>query len=134
MNYKDMTQNIINKQDRVSRLEYNLREAQAELRDAEKTLTDAMIRGDVPEEFTAHGVGWKLDTTTRIRPVKEYSQKVVDWIEQNGGADLVQPSMHWARRDAFLREAMINENSEVVIPDELAGMIQVDIHPRVKRS
>lgn len=134
MNHNDLTQKILHAQDRVNRLAYNLKEAEAQLRNAETDLINAMIRGDVPEEFAANGLSWKLDTTTRIRPVKEHSQSVVAWIEANGGADLVQPSMHWARRDAFLKEALLDESGEPSIPDELAGMIHVDVHPRVKKS
>lgn len=134
MNHKELTQRILSAQKRVSELEEELKTATTNLRSAEQDLIDAMIRGDVPEEFTANGVSWKLDTTTRVRPVKEYSQKVVEWIAANGGADLVQPSMHWARRDAFLREAVIGEAGEPVVPDELAGMLHVDIHPKIKKS
>lgn len=132
MNYNDYTTRIIECQQHVAETEEANRIAKQRLEEAKKQLIDAMIMGDVPAEFSANGLKWKLDADTFVRPVKEHAQEVVSWISRNGGSDLVQPSMHWARRDAFLRETVLQDDGDPVVPEELAGKLVVDTVPRLK--
>lgn len=107
-----------------------LAEANTRLADSEQRLADAMIDADI-QKIVHGGIAFTLDISTRVRPLNGHQDDVIDWIIHNGGADLVKPSMHHARRDSFLREMLKDEHGETVIPTELVGLVQVENRPRV---
>ncbi len=99
--------------------------------DAEQRVIDAMI-DDCVDKISVDGRSYKLDKTIQLSPETDMSDFVVKWIEQNGGADLTTPQMHWKRRNSFLNESFITDDGTVLIPAELVGAVKVYEAPRLK--
>jgi hypothetical protein len=126
------------------RQEAHLKELKRDLLAAEERIIGAFLDLDDPSAaVTRHGKKWKLDMTTDIRPMTieddkvtsaQINDDVVQWIETHGGESLTVPAMHWSKRNKFLRDTLIDDDGNVVIPDELQGLIRVDDRPTLKRT
>ncbi len=69
---------------------------------------------------------WKLRIQHIITPEADHTDDVCEWIKQNGGASLAKTSMHWASRDKFLRELLLDDEGQVAeIPEDLQGLVKV---------
>lgn len=75
------------------------------------------------------GRKWKAAQVAVPAVIDGQQDDVVEWIKANGGADLVKPAMHWARRDSFLKQKLIDDEGNVTIPEELAGALEVKDFP-----
>lgn len=83
--------------------------------------------------FERGGTLWYPEHRTFISPVPAMKAAVEAWVAANGGEDLVKTTMHAGSRDAFLREHMLNDEGEAVIPSELSGAIKVFEQTKIKR-
>lgn len=124
---------ILQLEDDIAEYEKLATDAKADLRERERELADSMVAAGVPF-FGYAGKRWTADAKTYVKPATGESDAVVKWIEANGGSDLVQPSMHWQRRDSFLREQFLDDDGcELPLPDALVGKVSFHTEPTVTR-
>ncbi len=134
VNYADLTQAIIDAETGVAAAEAQLSEAKKKLHNAEANLIHAIQTGMVPHDFNAHGYRWSYDSKTLVTPVdKEAVDDVVQWILRNGGKSMMKETMHAASRDKFLRETLVTDDGEAIIPDDLAAFVKTDSLPRIAK-
>ncbi len=133
--FVSLTDEVLKAEREVERLDKLLSDAKSVQRRCEQEVLQAMIMGTIPTKFNAHGRTWNYDSTISITPAsKEYTDIVCEWIKNNGGEDLVKPSMHAASRDKFLREHFIDEDGDVTeLPDELKDCVKVDSFAKLRR-
>lgn len=134
MNYADLTAEILDAERVVAEREAALSKAKEALRNAEANLIHAVQTGLVPHDFNAHGYRWAYDSRTLVTPAdKDAVDEVVEWIKRNGGEALVKKTMHAASRDKFLRETLVTDDGEAVIPEELQPYVKTDSLPRIAK-
>lgn len=134
--FEQLTTRILNAEKKVATLDEELGIAKTQLREAQDRLVEAMESGAVPTEFAHAGYKWKLEAKTLVQPAPGMQADVVNWIIENGGEDLVKPSVHPQSRDSFLREHLIRPDGTVNIPLELEGLVReyVKTTPRKRKA
>jgi hypothetical protein len=99
---------------------------------AEEQVIDCFVMEEV-DKISVDGRSYRVDVVPRIAPAAGAGDAVVAWIVDNGGADLVQPSMNAQRRNKFLRESCIDDTTGVVsVPAGLADLVTVFEQPQLK--
>lgn len=122
-------------------LESHYAKAQAEADSIKKMISDAEQRviealaDSGTDSITVDGRSYKVDVVPLFSPCAGMADLAVKWITENGGEDLVKPSMHHKRRDAFLKEVLLDDDGEWSIPEDLIGIVDVFEKPRlIKRK
>ena len=96
--------------------------------EAEQQVIDALVNEEI-DRITVDGRSYSYSIKPRLAPAKGMADKVVMWVKENGGADLVKPTMNARSRDAFLCEVLVDDDGEVRLPPELNGLIAVYEQP-----
>ena len=129
-----LTDAILRAEEEVAQKESDLRAAKTKLREAENDLIGAIEDGTVPDKFQAHNKMWRIDTRLLVTPETGEADRVIAWIKEHGGEDLVKPTMHAQSRDKFLRDTLIDqETGEVHIPPELDGKIKETVLTKIAK-
>ncbi len=115
----------------VEEAEHDLKHLKADKVKAEQKVYETMLDAEM-NRVTIDGVTCKLDTAPRVRPAPGHTDAVISWIIENGGSDLIKPSMHHMSRDRFLREQFVDENGAINIPEDLQDMVIGESFPVLK--
>ena len=116
----------------IAESELHLSELKKVKMTAEQQVIDCFVSEEV-DKISVDGRSYRVDVVPRISPAAGLADDVVRWIADNGGADLIQPSMNAARRNKFLREVCVDDiTGTVSVPDGLDSLVVVFEQPQLK--